>query len=147
LPTRSYEEAAGWDLYADQIDVWSSQKGWWEPPEDNRIRRGQTVRVKTGVSIAIPNGYAGFLWDRSSIASRGIHRLAGVIDSDYRGEIMTLMILIDKYYEVSSCFQIDKGDKIIQLIIQQIPVTELEIVNELPLSERGIKGFGSSDRK
>lgn len=148
-PTRSYEEAAGWDLYADKIEVtkWSPQQyctvgGPREPKGDKyQICTGDMVKVKTGIAMAIPVGYAGFLWDRSGLGSKGIHRLAGVIDSDYRGEITVILSNVyDAPYEISI------GDKCIQLVIQEIPKTEFIEVDELPPSERGTKGFGSSGK-
>lgn len=69
LPTKAHDTDAGIDLYSD---------------EDLEIKPGSTVLVSTGISMAIPDGHAGLIWDRSSMGVKGLHRFAGVVDSGYR---------------------------------------------------------------
>ena len=131
-PQRAHESDAGWDLHAHSID--------WD-------NYGNMV-INTGIAVAIPEGYAGFLYPRSSI-SKFDHYLTnsvGVIDSGYRGEIMAK-------FKPSSWFNIDdkeygsyyqKGDKCLQLVIKEIPNVQWHQVFELPIADRGDKGYGST---
>lgn len=104
------------------------------------IQPGTREIVKTGVSLAIPDGYVGLFWDRSGLAAKhGIHILAGVLDSNYRGELMVVMLnTSDQVYEVKV------GDRIVQLLIQPVANLPIEEVSELPESNRGEGRFGSS---
>ena len=95
----------------------------------------------TGIAVEFPEGYVALLWDRSGLGSKGIHRLAGVIDSGYRGEWKVVLLNTTK-----EPFEIKKGDKIIQCIIQKFEPVEILEVDELSNSQRGEKGFGSSGR-
>lgn len=138
LPTQSTIYAAGWDLYA---------------AEDVRVGSGQRQMVKTGISLEIPEGYAGLIWPRSGLAVKnGIDVLAGVIDSDYRGEI--IVCLLNTNFKIKTGpdkwttgqdLDIKKGDRIAQLIIQEIPDVKMEFTTAKPKeTSRGSKGFGSS---
>ena len=89
--------------------------------------------------MAIPWGYAGLIWDRSSMGVKGLHRFAGVIDSDYRGEIKVCI-----HNASQKSYTISEGDKIAQLVVQAIPSFFLREVDSLEGTERGGKGFGSS---
>jgi dUTP pyrophosphatase len=106
------------------------------------IQPGTREIVKTGVSLAIPDGHVGLFWDRSGLAAKhGIHILAGVLDSNYRGELMVVMLnTSNQVYEVKA------GDRIVQLLIQPVANLPIEEVSELPESNRGEGRFGSSGR-
>ena len=105
------------------------------------------IEYKTGLCVAIPKGYAGFVFPRSSI-SKTVHSLAnsvGVIDSDYRGEILIRM-RFNEYNSVDASDDIYAvGDRIAQLIIMEVPSVEFE-EDELGFTERGSGGFGSTGR-
>ncbi len=108
---------------------------------DGVIKAGEIKPVPTGIKVAVPEGYVGLVWDKSGISLKGVHRLAGVIDSGYRGEVRVVMVNLG-----SEPFVIEKGMKIAQLLIQ--PVTEVEVVEaeELEKTPRGDKGFGSTGK-
>lgn len=95
--------------------------------------------VPTGIKIAVPEGYVGLIWDKSGLSLRGVHRLAGVVDSGYRGEVQVVLVNLG-----SEPFSIQKGMKIAQLLIQ--PVEEMKVVvsEDLDETSRGEKGFGST---
>lgn len=109
--------------------------------EDLTIPSMERVIVKSGVKMAIPKGYVGLIWDRSGMAAKhSIHTLAGVIDSGYRGEIGVVLFNLGK-----EDFEIKKGDRIAQILIQpvlNIPVSEVENIDDQ--TQRGSGGFGSS---
>ena len=124
-PTKANEFDAGWDLYAS---------------EDAIIDPSKTELISTDISFAIPEGYVGLIWDRSGMAAkRGLHRFAGVIDSGYRGEIkVCLWNSSDKYCVINA------GERIAQILFQEIPSFTMVEVNSLDDTDRGIGGFGSS---
>ncbi|HEU5003469.1 MAG TPA: dUTP diphosphatase [Actinomycetota bacterium] len=106
---------------------------------------GERSRIPTGVAVAIPPGYAGFVQPRSGAAARqglGLVNSPGLIDSGYRGEIAVVAINLDPAEPIA----IERGDKVAQLVIQPVVVAALEEVDELPASERGAGGFGSTGR-
>lgn len=127
LPVRSTPHAAGLDLFAC---------------EAAQIPAGRHGVVSTGIAIALPEDCVGLVWPRSGLSLKhGIGTLAGVIDSDYRGEIkVVLMNNGDRDYEIQ------KGDRIAQLLIQKIQLIDPVEVDVLPDSSRGESGFGSSGR-
>jgi len=107
--------------------------------------RGGRALVPTGLAIAIPEGYAGFVQPRSGLALKhGITCLntPGLIDSGYRGELKVLLVNTDP----SEAFEITKGERIAQLVIQAVEHAHLVEVDELPDSERGEGGFGHTGR-
>ena len=129
MPARAREDDAGLDLYASQAVT---------------IEPGSRVLVSTGIALAIPPGYAGFVLPRSGLAFRhGITALntPGLIDAGYRGEVKVLLINHDR-----AAATIARGDRIAQLVIQRVEPAELVEVDELPPSDRGIGGFGSTGR-
>jgi len=129
MPARAREDDAGLDLYASQAVT---------------IEPGSRVLVSTGIALAIPPGYAGFVLPRSGLALRhGITALntPGLIDAGYRGEVKVLLINHDR-----AAATIARGDRIAQLVIQRVEPAELVEVDELPPSDRGIGGFGSTGR-
>lgn len=111
--------------------------------DDYKIEPGQRVLVSTGIALAIPEGYAGFVQPRSGLAIKnGITALnsPGLIDSGYRDEIKVILI----NHDPMETFVINKGDRIAQLVIQRYESIDWEIVDDLESSERGTGGFGST---
>lgn len=129
LPTVEHPGAdLGFDVYADETVV---------------IPEGKVRKVKTGIGVEMTGMATGFLVkDRSSMASKGIHVLAGVLDAGYRGElILVLANLGDVDYTVTA------GDKVAQMVpIPTLTRVSIEEVEELTPSSRGVQGFGSSDK-
>ena len=128
VPARAYAGDAGLDLAATE-----------------RIELGPGERsvVPTGLAVAIPEGYAGFVQPRSGLASRHgitIVNTPGLVDSGYRGELMVVLHNTDRV----EAFVVEPGMRIAQLVVLPIPEVELVEVEELPASERGARGFGSS---
>jgi dUTP pyrophosphatase len=113
--------------------------------ENLTLQPGERAAVPTGIAIAIPEGYAGFVHARSGRALKeglALPNAPGLIDSGYRGELKVVVVNLDR----SSPIDIKRGDKIAQLVVQQVEIAEVEVVDLLPESERGEGGFGSSGR-
>ena len=128
-PVRQHPDDAGLDLFSVEDTVIPAQ--------------GRTV-VGTGISVAIPKGYAGFIQPRSGLAAkRGITVLntPGLIDSGYRGELLVILYNTNLY----NYAEIGKGDRIAQLVILPVAFPELVEVSELEKSDRGEGGLGSTD--
>lgn len=129
VPTRGSASAAGYDLYADT-------------EENLIILPHETVLIGTGLAIELPEGTFGAIYARSGLASKKGLRPAncvGVIDSDYRGEVKVAL-----HNDSEEAQEIDAGERIAQLILQEyIPMTFVE-VEELSDAERGENGFGST---
>lgn len=126
LPTRGSALAAGLDLCAI---------------EDLEIQPKQRALAPTGLAVAIPPGFYGRVAPRSGLAvKQGLDVLAGVIDSDYRGEIRCVL-----YNTGDEPITLPAGTKICQLILEQIITPEATWVNDLDLTARGAGGFGSTD--
>lgn len=129
LPTRAHPTDAGLDLYA---------------AETTHIPPRVVTLVPTGIAVAIPAGHVGLLVARSSLAVKKAMTLAngvGVIDADYRGEIQVPIIPTDGCHNL-----IQAGTRIAQLLILPIALPTIEVVAELPETDRGVGGFGSSGR-
>ncbi|MDP9295450.1 MAG: dUTP diphosphatase [Actinomycetota bacterium] len=128
LPRRAREGDAGLDLSsAAEVDV----------------APGHRAMVPTELAVAIPEGHAGLVLPRSGLASRSGLTLAnapGLIDAGYRGEIVCAMVNLDR----SETAHIGLGDRIAQLVIVRVPSSEPVWAEELPVSERGEGGFGST---
>lgn len=112
---------------------------------DYVLEPGERAMIPTGIAVAIPSGYAGFVQPRSGLASR--HGIAlvnspGLVDSGYRGEMAIIMINTDKH----EAFHIKRGDRIAQLVIQRVEEATLIRVDELEDSSRGAGGFGSTGK-
>ena len=104
---------------------------------------GERALVPTGLAVAIPEGYAGFVQPRSGLASKhgiSIVNTPGLVDSGYRGELLVNLLNTDP----RETFTVEPGMRIAQLVVLEIPHVELVEVDELPESERGVRGFGSS---
>lgn len=131
LPSYATEGDAGADLVARE-DVLLAPGG------------GRGL-VPTGVAVAIPPGYAGFVQPRSGLALRhGVTCLntPGLIDSGYRGELKVLLVNTDP----AEPFQVRRGERIAQLVIQRVEHVAFVVCEELPPSSRGESGFGSTGR-
>jgi dUTP pyrophosphatase len=119
---------------------------------DLRARAGTVLKagggravIGTGLRIAIPEGYAGFVQPRSGLArDHGVSCLntPGLVDAGYRGELQVLLVNTDP----SEDFEIERGERIAQLVIQRVERVELEVVDELPDSDRGEGGWGHTGR-
>jgi dUTP pyrophosphatase len=128
LPSYAHPGDAGADLYSR---------------ESFELQPGERRLVGTGVAIALPAGYAAFVHPRSGLAAQhgvSIVNTPGTVDAGYRGEIKVCLINTDRRHPVS----IARGDRIAQLIIQQVSVAAFVTVDELPGSARGIGGYGST---
>ncbi len=128
LPSYAYTGDAGLDLRAS---------------ESVTIEPLKRVLIPTGLAIAIPEGYAGFVQPRSGLALKlglSIANTPGLIDSHYRGELKVIAVNLDTDAPIA----IEKGERIAQLVIQQVPKVTLVEVDELDETDRGQGGFGSS---
>jgi len=128
LPGRAYVGDAGLDLATC---------------ERLELAPGERAVVPTGLAVAIPEGFAGFVQPRSGLAAR--HGIAvvnspGLIDSGYRGELRVVLLNTDR----ERAFLAEQGERIAQLVVLPVPELELIEVDELPGTERGVRGFGSS---
>jgi dUTP pyrophosphatase len=128
IPERAYAGDAGLDLAACERAV---------------LAPGERATVGTGLAVAIPEGHAGFVQPRSGLAARHgvtIVNSPGLIDAGYRGELRIVLLNTD----ASESFTVEPGMRIAQLVVLELPRVELLEVEELPASERGVRGFGSS---
>jgi dUTP pyrophosphatase len=128
LPERAYAGDAGLDLAAC---------------ERHELGPGERATVGTGLAVAIPDGYAGFVQPRSGLAARhGITLVntPGLVDSGYRGEIRVVLLNTD----AREPFLVEPGMRIAQLVVLPVPEVDPIEVEELPETERGVRGFGSS---
>ena len=126
LPERAHEADAGYDLRS---------------PISDRLYAGQAIVIDTGVHVAIPKGYAGFLKSKSGLNVKHDIVGEGVIDSGYTGSIRVKL-----YNHGTESYVINKGDKISQLVILPIATPQIELVGELENTERGNNGFGSTGK-
>jgi len=128
VPVRAYPGDAGLDLSAC---------------ERVELSPGERALVPTGLAVAIPDGYAGFVQPRSGLAANhgiSIVNTPGLVDSGYRGELQVALLNTD----LRETFVVEPGMRIAQLVVVPVPAIELVEVDELPGSERGGRGFGSS---
>jgi dUTP pyrophosphatase len=128
VPSRAYDGDAGLDLSACERVV---------------LGPGERAMVNTGLAIAVPDGYAGFVQPRSGLASRHgltIVNTPGLVDSGYRGELRVVLLNTDGH----EAFVVEPGMRIAQLVVVPIASVDPIEVEELPESERGVRGFGSS---
>lgn len=126
IPSQASKSAAGYDLYA---------------AEEVLVNTMGRKLVKTNISISIPEGYYGRIAPRSGLAYKnGIDVLAGVIDSDYRGDIGVILLNTDHNLD----FEVNVGDRIAQIIIEKCHSVNWETVETLDATVRSEGGFGSS---
>lgn len=110
---------------------------------DVELAPGERAVVPTGVALAIPDGYAGFVHPRSGLAARhgvSLVNAPGTIDSGYRGEVRVVLVNLDRARTV----RLRRGDRIAQLVVQPVATAEFTEVDGLPDSARGVGGFGST---
>lgn len=128
MPRYAHEGDAGLDLYA---------------AEDAILAPFERALIATGIAVAIPQGFAGFVQPRSGLAIKqglSLVNTPGLIDSHYRGEIKVIAINLDATTPIA----VTRGDKIAQLVIQPVACVQLESVDELDVTVRGEGGFGST---
>ena len=128
LPSYAYKADAGLDLRSN---------------EDVVLRPYERRLIGTGLAVAIPEGYAGFVQPRSGLALKkglSMANTPGLVDAHYRGELKVCAINLDNEREIS----ISRGERIAQLVIQKVPTVELCECDELDQTDRGEGGFGSS---
>lgn len=127
IPQYAHFDDAGFDLFAI---------------EDVELESMQRAQIRTGIAMEIPEGYVGFMWDKSGLSHKfGIKTLGGVCDSGYRGEIMIGVINLGKEKYI-----FEKGHKVSQMTIQKKETVEFEEVSELSETKRGHGGFGSTGK-
>ena len=128
IPKRCSEGAAGYDIYADQSGIVYDS--------------GRTLLISTGWAMEMPHGYYAEIRPRSGLAVKhGIDTMAGVIDSDYRGEVKVLLV-----NHGSKPFRFKAGDRIAQLIFRKHETPNIMLVSELSDSVRGVGGLGSTGK-
>ncbi len=118
------------------VDLVASEDQMLEPG-------GGRALIGTGIAVAIPDGYAGFVQPRSGLAFRhGVTCLntPGLIDAGYRDELRVLLVNTDP----ERAYQVRRGDRIAQLVVQRVEHVEFAVTEELPTSDRGLGGFGST---
>jgi dUTP pyrophosphatase len=128
VPERAYAGDAGLDLAAC---------------ERAELGPGERAVVGTGLAVAIPEGYAGFVQPRSGLAAKhgiSVVNAPGLIDSGYRGEVRVVLLNTDR----AEPFVVEPGMRIAQLVVLPVPALEIVETDDLPESERGVRGFGSS---
>jgi dUTP pyrophosphatase len=129
LPTRQHDDDAGYDLVA-RVDATIAPGG------------GRVI-IPTGVAIAIPSGYAGFVQPRSGLALRSgvtVLNTPGLVDAGYRDELRVVLVNLDP----ADAFTVKRGDRIAQLVIQRIETVQWQVVDDLGDTDRGTGGFGST---
>lgn len=127
VPTKANYNDAGWDLYST-IDA--------------TIYAQQRMTVNTGIALEIPDNMAGLIWPRSGLSvKQGIDVLAGVVDAGYRGEIMVCLLNTG-----DKTVRINRGDRIAQIIFQEVPLVVMHKQEALGSSQRGDNGFGSTGK-
>jgi dUTP pyrophosphatase len=128
IPTYAKPGDAGADLYSIS---------------DLVLAPGERALVKTGIAIALPNGYVGLVHPRSGLGLKNgisVVNTPGTIDAGYRGEIGVVLI----NHDLHESFQVKKGDRIAQLVIQKVENAQFKMVDQLPESERSMGGYGST---
>jgi len=128
LPSAQHVDDAGLDLCANA---------------DVEVLAGERAMIPTGIAVAIPDGHAGLVLPRSGLASKRGLTLAnapGLIDSGYRGEVMVAAVNLDR----TEAVKIARGDRVAQLVVVALPAVEPTWVSDLPATQRGEDGFGST---
>ena len=132
IPTRGSDQAAGYDLYADLEAA-------------IEVKPHETVKINTGISMAVPEGYFGAIFARSGLSTKKGLRPAnctGVVDSDYRGPVIVALHNDSQEIQI-----VEPGERIAQLIVMPYLAVEFDVVDELDETERGEGGFGSTGMK
>ncbi len=127
LPNYAHEGDAGLNMYSNETVT---------------IPSSEVAKIRSGISMEIPEGYVGLIWDRSGLSmNHAIKSLGGVIDSSYRGESIFGVINLGK-----EAYTVEKGHKVVQMLIQKIEHVKVEEVEELSETKRGAGGFGSTGK-
>lgn len=124
LPAYAHPGDAGFDLFSC-VDL--------------VLGPGEVKAVPTGIQMAIPLGFVGLVWDKSGISLKAVHRLAGVVDAGYRGEVQVVLVNLGR-----EPYAVKAGMKIAQMLIQPVHAVEIEDAPELDDTKRGDGGFGST---
>ncbi|HVP91268.1 MAG TPA: dUTP diphosphatase [Terriglobales bacterium] len=106
---------------------------------DRVLAAGEVFAVPTGIQVAIPAGFVGLIWDKSGISLKGAHRLAGVVDAGYRGEVQVVMVNLGR-----EPFAIKTGMKVAQMLVQPVAAVTVVESGSLDGTSRGGGGFGST---
>jgi len=107
--------------------------------DDVILAPGELRPVPTGIQMAIPEGFVGLVWDKSGVSLKGVHRLAGVVDAGYRGEVRVVLINLG-----SAPYEIKAGMKIAQMLVQPVRSVDVRESDSLDDTSRGGRGFGST---
>jgi dUTP pyrophosphatase len=126
LPERAHKEDAGADLFSYG---------------EQTVEPGETKKLRTGISLSVPVGYAFLIWDKSFVGASGVKTLGGVGDAGYRGEIFVIVHNLNKHPITFA-----HGQKIAQVLIQKVELPEIVEVKELDDTLRGQGGFGSTGK-
>ena len=127
LPLRAHPTDSGADLFALEQTV---------------IPARSIVKVRTGIAIELPEATSGIIWGKSSVESKGVKAMAGLVDAPYRGELIVCMYNLN-----DTEFVFEKGQKVAQLVVLPTLYPEFEEVQELSDTARGAGGFGSTGNK
>ncbi|MGP5687762.1 dUTP diphosphatase [Glutamicibacter ardleyensis] len=128
VPSYAHPSDAGADLHARESAV---------------LQPGERVLIRTGLAIALPHGYVGLVHPRSGLAAKHgitVVNAPGTVDAGYRGEIMVTLLNTDN----TNAFEVKRGDRIAQLVIQKVELAQFEQVQTLDDTARGTGGFGST---
>ena len=125
-PTKAHAKDAGWDLYSS---------------ESHTLPFAVPILVNTGIAFEHPDYYHGLIWDRSSMAKKGIHILGGLIDNGFAGNIGVILINLNSRENEQ---YITVGQKITQIVFTKLPISNLIYKDSFKETDRGSKGFGSS---
>lgn len=146
LPTRANPTDVGLDVYSTETVTLEPRQVYLPPDDEDNIGTTETdptrAIISTGISVEFPPGYGLFVWDRSGLsANKGLHRVAGVIDCTFRGEIKIALINLS-----NKSYTIKEGDKIAQLVLAPIVTPTIIQVENLSNTDRGTGGFGSTGK-
>ena len=127
LPSYAHPGDAGLDMYSN---------------EEVTVMPGEIGKIKSGITVEVPDGYVGLFWDKSGLSmNNGIKTLAGVLDSGYRGEVVFGVINLGK-----EPYTFKKGHKVLQMLIQKVERAEIVELDKLSDTSRGAGGFGSTGK-
>lgn len=127
IPSYAHVGDAGMDLYVSKTVT---------------LLPGERAAISTGISLALPKGTVGLIWDKSGLSIKnGLKTLGGVVDASYRGEVLVGMINLGK-----EPYTFEKGHKVAQMLVQKVDRVTIKEVNELDKTLRGKSGFGSTGK-
>jgi dUTP pyrophosphatase len=126
IPTRAHHDDAGIDMYANGQQI---------------VLPHQTAKISSGIAMEIEEGYVGLIWDKSSVGSKGMKVMCGVIDAGYRGEVLIMM-----HNLTDTPYIFEHGHKVAQMLIQKVEFPVIEEVDTLNDTARGEGKFGSTGK-